>query len=727
MMLLTLMQTHAQETKINNESDSFIVQVKQTTFQLDGDRIQFYGKIKQDGDSEEVVVRYFLSSKEEQQYWLEKDIPQTLLVTGQLNEPNGSRNFNQFHYPAYLERQEIYWVLEAEALEQKQTKTKERSFAYVLDSIRQTVLDQVGIRLEGTTSDYVKAILFSDRRFLSEEVLEHFRSIGLIHLLSISGLHIQFLIAAIRRGLLRTGVTKETTAWLLLFSLPVYGTLAGWGISVFRAIIQAMLKTAFLKISKPLARTDYWALTLLCALLLRPTSMHSIGFQLSFGLSGIFLLVTPSFRQLRFLSLKKSMVYSILISLASIPVLAFHFYEFPWVSLFANILFIPLFTMGVLPMLVVLFAASFLFSSFSFFQYLLMAGNQLLEGLERVMSYSEGAPSFSFVTGRLSLLSGVVLLLGLWLLIHGIEEMKYRKIYLVTGCLLLSLALMSERFSPIGKVLMLDVGQGESILLKQPFGQGNVLIDTGGQVEWRETEEWREHSSPFSLGKDVVVPTLKSQGIHRLDAIYLSHSDMDHVGELENIIDEIPTGAVLSTKGTFKQENVQKALPALLEKQVTLQTIKAPFQLTEDLLLLYPMEEMKEGNENSLVLYGTIGEYTWLFTGDLEEEGEKDLTKLYPSLSADVLNVGHHGSNTSTHSRFLDHIQPKFAWISSGENNSYGHPHPEVLARLDERLIETYRTDQQGAVLYHYTKWPWMQYFIKEKMTFHIEKVGEEY
>ena len=110
----------------------------------------------------------------------------------------------------------------------------------------------------------------------------------------------------------------------------------------------------------------------------------------------------------------------------------------------------------------------------------------------------------------------------------------------------------------------------------------------------------------------------------------------------------------------------------------------------------------KESSENnaSIVMLAKLGGLRWLFTGDLEEEGEKFLVATYPELRADVLKVAHHGSNTSSTTTFLSVVQPNIAVISAGERNRYGHPHKDVIERFEKRGIEIWRTDKQGAISY---------------------------
>lgn len=128
-----------------------------------------------------------------------------------------------------------------------------------------------------------------------------------------------------------------------------------------------------------------------------------------------------------------------------------------------------------------------------------------------------------------------------------------------------------------------------------------------------------------------------------------------------------------------------------------------PYSLSPRLKIIWPGESITDdANNTSLVIYGKVGKEWWIFTGDIEKEIEKKLIETYPRLPVDNLKVGHHGSQTSTSSEFIDHLAPSRALISAGEKNRYNHPHPEITARLEAEGIEVFRTDQEGAVAFTY-------------------------
>lgn len=279
-------------------------------------------------------------------------------------------------------------------------------------------------------------------------------------------------------------------------------------------------------------------------------------------------------------------------------------------------------------------------------------------------------------------------------------------------------SLFYYQISPVGYVLMLDVGQGDSILIKEPITGKVTMIDTGGRVEWYTKEPWQEQEDPFNLGEDVIVPALKSLGISNIHRLYITHADLDHAGEIKNIGKIMPVNEIVATEGTFNDEKVARQVEAL--GNTTLKILKPPLIVdypVKDSLAIHPINVKESNNNDSLTLYGKIGNDTWLFTGDLEVEGEEQLINCYPNLKATHLKIAHHGSKTSTSQAFLNQIQADEALISVGRNNTFGHPNEEVIKRLKEMDINVLNTAEEGAIMFKYIKLPLLNQWFTETNT----------
>lgn len=232
-------------------------------------------------------------------------------------------------------------------------------------------------------------------------------------------------------------------------------------------------------------------------------------------------------------------------------------------------------------------------------------------------------------------------------------------------------------------VHFIDVGQADSALLL--CGGSAMLIDGGNVAD-----------------SSLVVSYLDAQGVDSLDYVVSTHAHEDHVGGLSGPLNTCTVSHVLSPVAEYDSKAFSSFLK-YTEAQGLSPEIPAPgdtFSLGEALVtVLGPVKEYSETNNSSIVLRVDFGETSFLFTGDMERQAEADLLEAGADLSATVLKVGHHGSDTSTSYPFLREIMPTYAVISVGEGNSYGHPSEDTLSRLRDAGTTVYRTDQAGTVV----------------------------
>lgn len=237
------------------------------------------------------------------------------------------------------------------------------------------------------------------------------------------------------------------------------------------------------------------------------------------------------------------------------------------------------------------------------------------------------------------------------------------------------------------QVHFLDVGNADSALVR--CGTHQMLID-GGEP---------------SSGKKVV-DYLRGQGVDRLDYVIATHPDADHIGGLPDVLKAFPVNRVLmrymDDDNTPTSYSYERLLTTMLDRDIPV-TDTAPGQqymlgdATVD--ILGPQGDFSDSNNMSIVCRISYGNRRFLMMGDAEKESENALLSSGCDLRADVLKVGHHGSRSSTSAAFLATVAPSHAVISCGENNRYGHPHPETLTLLQQRHTYIWRTDRQGAIV----------------------------
>lgn len=234
------------------------------------------------------------------------------------------------------------------------------------------------------------------------------------------------------------------------------------------------------------------------------------------------------------------------------------------------------------------------------------------------------------------------------------------------------------------KVLFLDVGQGASQLLVSPNGK-TMLIDAGDNDK-----------------EQLMLDYMKKYGITKLDIIIGTHPDADHIGGLDKVIDHLDIGKVYLPKASSNTKTYESLLTSIKQKGLKVTTAKAGVKLDWDpdvqVEMLAPVKSYKDNNNNSAVVRLTHGANAILLTGDAESESEQDMIASKAELSADLMLVGHHGSNSSTTAAFLNKVKPKAAVIQVGKGNKYGHPKEKVLQRLEKQGVKVYRNDEQGTI-----------------------------
>ncbi len=248
---------------------------------------------------------------------------------------------------------------------------------------------------------------------------------------------------------------------------------------------------------------------------------------------------------------------------------------------------------------------------------------------------------------------------------------------------------LSEREVSPGalRVHFLDVGQGDCILVQFPKGR-NMLVDAG------------KNDSAVAI-----IDYLEARGIARLDYLVGTHPHEDHIGSLDTVIQEFPVGEILLPKVTANTRTFRELLEAIAGKGLQVTTAKAGMNILEEeglsVKVLAPIgSSYNDLNNYSAVIKITYREVSFLLEGDAESESEKEMLNSGADVRADVLKVGHHGSNSSTSPAFLSMVKPEYAVISLGADNDYHHPHPTTLAKLKKAGVDILRTDERGTIVF---------------------------
>lgn len=232
----------------------------------------------------------------------------------------------------------------------------------------------------------------------------------------------------------------------------------------------------------------------------------------------------------------------------------------------------------------------------------------------------------------------------------------------------------------------IDVGQGDACLVELPGGE-TLLIDGGGRAAAERLQAY-----------------LREQGVERIDHLIATHPHEDHIGGLIGVVEQFEIGKIYMPRVAHNTKTYEEFLEAIKRKGLRITAARAGVTMetgegVEAVFLAPCRDDYKELNDHSAVLKLTYGPVSFLFTGDAELEAEKDMLQSGANLAAQILKAGHHGSSTSSSPAFLEAVQPEVAVISAGKNNSYGHPHREVVERLTSLGVEILRTDLLGDIV----------------------------
>ncbi|HID29892.1 MAG TPA: DNA internalization-related competence protein ComEC/Rec2, partial [Desulfobacterales bacterium] len=566
----------------------------------------------------------------------------------------------------------------------------------------------------------VKALLIGDRSEVSSETRDVFSRIGTSHLLAISGLHIgmvatlaflgfRFVLARSQRILLAAWATKGA-ALLSVFPVLFYGFLAGMSPSTQRAVIMVTVFLVALLFEREKDPVNTLALAALVILIIGPTALFEISFQLSFAAVFAILYVLehlPFVGALRRspITLSKRFGLFLLVSSAAIlgtlPITLHYFNQTSLIGIFTNCVMVPVIGFLVVPL--GLLAVLSLPVSATLALWIMKGATIILEGGMGVAVFFSQWPFAAIKTVTPSLVEIGLYYALAWALFNWRRAGRAR--LLLIGLALAVLAdtgyWVSERYGRSElRMTVVDVGQGSSALMELPGGTC-ILADGGGFYDNR-----------FDVGAWVVGPFLWRKKIATVDILVLSHPDPDHLNGLLFIARHFNVREVWMNQEHADSAVYRDFLQNLSEKNIRVVGLK---DLVRPRMIdgvrfevLYPpvdfLERKEEDcwrtrNNNSLVLRVSFQDVSFLVPGDIEAVAEKELTSLASTaLKSNVLLVPHHGSHGSSTPVFLKRVSPDIAVISAGWMNLFGFPHRKTLERYQAQGCQIFRTDRHGAV-----------------------------
>lgn len=666
-----------------------------------------------------------------------RDLKQGDLValTARLYPPSGQANPGGFDYATYMIRHGVDATASVSGPDAVRWLGSTNGLARwtlwrMVDEWRDRIRNAAVASLRNPARGIFLGIIVGQPGYLTAEVRDAFMATGTVHILSISGSHLG-MVGLLSFFLIKNTCRRLPAGWLLSLSrhitstqisalgtvvpVTIYALLAGAEV----ATVRSWIMIAVFLLSVWLGRQERLLLSLACAAFLivlhDPRALYDISFQLSYcSVLAIALVIRrppdegedglppSSGLRKRFEDWLTTYVWITGgITLATLPLVAYHFNQVAWLGLVANLVVVPL--AGLL--LVPLGLGSAL--------WVAATGSPTLPGTSLNQAGFDFLPDFVHVLARLPgtewhvaspTLVSIVFFYALLIMAISLQGHHRIRLICLTGVILLAgWWICSPRIWPQDgslRVTFLDVGQGDATVIELPEGE-TILIDAGVKHE------------TLDMGRSVVAPYLWDRSIFRLDHVIATHPQLDHVGGLAAILQHFPIGHYWSN-GLTRQEPFFQELQEAVRQQGLAESVAQEGQTilstgTCRLSVLNPAASEQTQlpaptnigtllNNRSVVTKLVCGPHSFLFAADAEAQTLARLAKADGSIGARIVKVPHHGANSSLDEQWIRHVAPEVAVISVGGRNPYGHPTQAVLRAYEKQGSQVFRTDRDGAV-----------------------------
>jgi competence protein ComEC len=550
--------------------------------------------------------------------------------------------------------------------------------------------------LYGPNAPLAKALVIADERDIEPEFRTRFADAGIIHMVSVSGLHVAVLAEGVVLVFLLCGVSTRRAELAATVIVAVFVAFVG----APSPAVRSAAMYAELVISRRLQRpTSPWALLALGAAipLVEPRVVEEIGYHLS--VTGMAALVAAGalWRRLPMERLPswgrrigRETLATVVASAVTAPIVAWHFGRVSLAAPLTNLVVAPLFGLAQ----PALFLSVVLAPLRPVAQVIADGASLLMVAIDRTAMIGASIP-YSAIDVMPSVTTAWCVAASATALLAACASRHWAR-PLVLSLVGVGAALWWPVIRPSSSSMelhLIDVGQGDAIAVRTPRARW-VLIDAG--------DTWRNGDA----GQRIVAPYLRRRG-GSVALLIMSHPHADHIGGVASVIERVPVATIWD--GGFIQGSSVYATVLDAARRRAIEWRRAPAGRTVDVdgvrfTVLAPdsveVSRSRDANEASVVVMAEYDGVRTILTGDLERNEERELVARYgESLRADLLKVGHHGSATSTTPVFLEAVAPRLALVSVGAGNRYGHPDAAVMQRLRESGAQVLRTDDDGSVV----------------------------
>lgn len=617
----------------------------------------------------------------------------------------------------------------------KEIQVVNNNVNYLYDTlyrVRERLVHNIELIYNEQDAGIIKAMLFADKSSIDDDIKDLYTKNGIAHILAISGLHISILGSLIYIILLKITSSLRISTTISILIIFLYGIMTGFSVSTNRAIVMMVIMMIGKMIGRTYDMISAIGLSGIIILIQNAHQIYSTGFLLSFLSVSAVCIVMPAlcfvvgyepdmgkyikeeksigswfalhnikaYSQIFFRKIEGSFIVSFSISIITMPVILYNYYEIQLLSVFINILVVPLLTIVVG---ISLFGSLVGMISVGVAHIISVPVHVILTLFKNMCLIPEIIHIRPWVSGRPKLINIIIyyavilfiFVLFIYLKQKNIKVIDFRAIYI--SILMVAFILLRTNNDNKLHIDMLDVGQGDATFIRT--ADGKVLLVDGGS------------STKEDIGENVLIKYLKYHGKNKIDYLFLSHMDDDHINGAVEIIEKelCEVGIIFLADIDDKEKEYERVISLARQHHIDVKYISQGDTLqigTSEIEVIYPYKNIEVTNNNtngcSLVFLLRYGKINTLFTGDIGKEQELEILDYMDnnkkSFTMNVVKSPHHGSKNSSCDEFLKSVNPECIIISAGKNNIYHHPSKETLKRMDEIGINYFVTIDEGQI-----------------------------
>lgn len=569
-----------------------------------------------------------------------------LLIDGELEEYDINYP-GAFDYQEYLHYQNIVGVI-------YNPQVKVVKYGLSIHYINYQLNNYIEQHYSFETTKYLKTLVIGNNDLLD---MENISKIGISHLFVISGLHMNIIVLIINKILSLCRLKEKSKNIIIIVICFLYIFVADFMISIIRVWLSLFLRFLF---KKSLTNLDIISLNILIVLIINPYYIYNISFILTY-LIAFFMMIYQDLCHLKnniFNKLLNILFLTIIIQFLTLPITISINPDFNLISIFVNPLFIYFVTFVFLP-------SSFVTLILPFFAYVYQ---YMINMFEFLVNFFADMEFLTIPLGNINIYFKLFYYLVFFITLQFLYQKKYKR--MIIFLVLIMIWYNKGWFNLNDKIYFLDLPKGEASLIVSKNNQSVILIDSGEQTKNHE-----------------LTKILKDLGIRKIDYLIISHSDTDHIGGAFDLVKYIRVKNVIFNY--YDKNDKTLYFKRYVKKVHYLKQNQLIYDNNFKMIVLSPMKDYNDINDNSLVFILEVFNLKILFTGDISKKVEKDILKEY-QINVDFYKVAHHGSTTSTSIEFINKIKYRYAVIMSGYYNQFGFPKKEVTERFNpDQLLST--------------------------------------